>query len=278
MKRISILFALIVSAVVFSQNTINASASYNWVGWMSVFDTSNNYQFGQSWGVADLKTVLDTSANTITLKPNYNTYNATDSYWSDGAGNGNKIMEAITYYEPGTTYNEQDLTFTGNVISNNLNSAYTATIFIKALDPANGYATVYNNSIPMPSSGAYSITAPAASLTTGLLVQVGYIVKGLNANPINEALLGSVVIGAANLSTIEVGKKSLTFYPNPVNAGEMITVKENVKSLEIFDMNGRKVKSATSAKISSQGLAKGMYMMKVTNDKGENKTNKVVIK
>lgn len=77
---------------------------------------------------------------------------------------------------------------------------------------------------------------------------------------------------------VEVSKNKLVIYPNPVNAGEMITVKENVKSLEIFDMNGRKVKSATSAKISSQGLAKGMYMMKVTNDKGENKTNKVVIK
>lgn len=75
-----------------------------------------------------------------------------------------------------------------------------------------------------------------------------------------------------------VGKNKLVVYPNPVNSGDLITVKESVKSLELIDMNGRKVKSSSNSSISSKDLAKGIYLIKVTNNKGEISTTQVIVK
>lgn len=277
MKRFYYLMAIFSSILLFSQNTINTNASASWTGYVNVFDLSNAYLWGSAWGVSDLKTEIDTSANTITLKPNYNTYAAGDAYWSDGA-NGNKIIEANTYYEPGATYNGQDLTFTGNVSANTLVSEFTAVAFIKVLDPNNGYATVYNNSIPLPASGVFTITAPAANLATGLLIQVGFTVKGVNANPIKEATNGSVVISPANLSTSSVIKKVIGVYPNLINAGDIVTVNGKIKNLEIYNTSGQKMKSSNRQTVSSQGLAKGLYIIKVTTETGEEQTSKFIVK
>ena len=79
----NLLIALSGITSLFAQNTINFSASDNWTGYMNVFELPANggaYLFGSAWGVADLKTVIDSTANTITLKPNYNNYadNPTD--------------------------------------------------------------------------------------------------------------------------------------------------------------------------------------------------------
>ena len=70
-----------------AQNNIAADPADNWVGYMNVFDMSNAYQFGSGWGLSDLKTTLDVTANTITLQPNFNTYadNPGDAYWQNGA-------------------------------------------------------------------------------------------------------------------------------------------------------------------------------------------------
>lgn len=278
MKRFYSLITIFAGLFIYSQNIINANATYNWIGYMNVFDTSNNYVFGQSWGVSELKTEIDTSANTITLKPNYNTYNAADSFWSDGAGNGNKILEATTYYEPGATYNGQNLTFTGNVSTNNLSNLYTAVVFIKALDPSNGYATVYNNSIAIPASGTFSINAPASSLTTGLLVQVGFTIRGINANPTTESANGSIVISPANLSTTSVSKKSLSIYPSLLIQGESIQINTKVKNVEVYSITGQKLKVSTSQIISSAGLSKGLYVIKAVTENGEVQTSKFIVK
>lgn len=278
MKRFYSLITIFAGLFIYSQNTINANATYNWIGYMNVFDKSNNYVFGQSWGVSELKTEINTSANTITLKPNYNTYNAADSFWSDGAGNGNKILEATTYYEPGATYNGQNLTFTGNVSTNNLSNLYTAVVFIKALDPSNGYATVYNNSIAIPASGTFSINAPASSLTTGLLVQVGFTIRGINANPTTESANGSIVISPANLSTTSVSKKSLSIYPSLLIQGESIQINTKVKNVEVYSITGQKLKVSTSQIISSAGLSKGLYVIKAVTENGEVQTSKFIVK
>ncbi len=103
------------------------------------------YIFGSPWALPDVKTTVDGGSNTITLQPNFNTYNGADSFWSDGNGNGNKLMEANTYIENGA-WNGSDLTFTGTVESNTLADGYTATYFIKALNPAAGFSDALGGS------------------------------------------------------------------------------------------------------------------------------------
>lgn len=177
----------------------------DWTAYMNVFDNESGSQgafaFGQPWGVPDVKTTVSVSnpgtiiGDQLILQPNFNAYadNPGDSFWRDNAGagpGGNKWMEANTYAEtnPLTT---TSYTFRGTVDSNTLDSAYLAEAFIKVLDPDQGFATVLNDRISLPASGPFVVTSDL-SLYQGMVLQSGFTVNGLNANPVNEATLGSV--------------------------------------------------------------------------------------
>ena len=180
----------------------------DWVGYMNVFNNDGGSQggfvFGQGWGVADLKTTVTTSnpgtiiGDQLVLQPNFNTYtdNPGDPFWRDNAGagpGGNKWMEANTFVETNplavTSY-----TLQGTVDANDLDTnLYTAEAFIKVLDPNQGFATVLNDRITLPSAGPFVVTSDL-SLYQGLILQAGFTMNGLNANIVNETAYGSVSV------------------------------------------------------------------------------------
>jgi hypothetical protein len=88
------------------------------------------------------------------------------------------------------------LTFTGKVAIYTLDSGYTAEAFIKAIDPLNNYSTVIDIRAPLSAGQTFTIST-AGVIPLGLLVQYGFAIKGLNANPAQEAALGKVVVGPA---------------------------------------------------------------------------------
>ncbi len=267
----------------FAQNDVNLSASDNWVGYMNWFELSGAYVTGASWGVADLKTEIDSSANTITLKPNYNTFadNPTDPYWVDTVSNtGNKVMEATTYVEPGSTFNGNDLTFSGSVSSNTLDTNYTATFFIKALDPNNGYQDAFGGTkvFDLPASGNFSVSATAAELAAGLIIQYGFTVRGVNANPANEANLGSVVVTAPIASSTKPLSQEAHFsvYPNPADDILMIQA-ENFETYRVFNNLGQNLLSGSyTNQINISDLNPGQYFVEIIS--GTSKKTKVFIK
>ncbi len=179
-----------------------------WVGYMNVFfndgGSQGGFVFGQGWGVADLKTTVTTSnpgtiiGDQLVLQPNFNAYtdNPGDPFWRDNAGagpGGNKWMEANTYAETNpiavTSY-----TLQGTVDANDLDTnLYSAEAFIKVLDPGAGFATVLNDRVALPASGPFVVTSDL-SLYQGKLLQVGFTMNGLNANPANEVAFGSVAV------------------------------------------------------------------------------------
>lgn len=251
LKSICFILFLGISSASISQNSVSFSASDNWTGYMNVFDFSGNYQFGSGWGVADLKSILNTTDNTLTLQPNFNTYadNPGDPYWQNGAI-GAKVMEASTYVEPGSTFNGVDLTFSGSVSSNTIDpSLYTAKYFIKALDPANGYADALGGSgvYDLPLSGNFSLTIPSSSLTAGLVVQYGFVVVGINANPADEATIGSVVIAEPSTVGITQSTESVfSMYPNPAKNVTQIMSNENIDKIVVRDVLGKSVMNINS--------------------------------
>ena len=260
--RISLLFTvcLLASSQSFSQNTVDASATDNWTGYMTVFDLGGAYMFGSGWGVADLKTTADSASNTITLQPNFNTYAdnvggaAGDvAYWTNSPDGGvtpgptgNKMMDANTFAEPGATFNGVDLTFRGSVSAYTLDtSLYTAKVFIKALDPAAGYADALSGVgvMDLPMSGNFSITIPGTDLAAGLIVQYGFNVYGVNANPADETAIGSVVVTGFSAPTQIESKATnrVSFYPNPANNQIRINANQTVDVLRIRDLTGKVV-------------------------------------
>jgi autotransporter-associated beta strand protein len=179
----------------------------DWTGYMNVFNndagSQGAYVFGSGWGVADLKTTvlaspgtgINVENNILELFPNYNTYadNPGDAFWRDNGGagpGGNKWMEANTFVED-QSITQDSITFGGRVDSYTLSPDYTAQAFIKVLDPGAGYTAVYSDAVNLADGPEFSMTADLL-FYSGLLLQTGFTVSGINANPSDEATLGSV--------------------------------------------------------------------------------------
>ncbi len=179
----------------------------DWTGYMNVFNndagSQGAYVFGSGWGVADLKTTvlaspgtgINVENNILELFPNYNTYadNPGDAFWRDNGGagpGGNKWMEANTFVED-QSITQDSITFGGRVDSYTLSPDYTAQAFIKVLDPGAGYTAVYSDTVNLADGPEFSMTADLL-FYSGLLLQTGFTVSGINANPSDEATLGSV--------------------------------------------------------------------------------------
>ncbi len=263
------IFLIAIAAVAMpanAQTTVTVNAGATWNGYMNVFDTSNNYQFGSAWGLPDVKTTFDTALNTVTLYPNYNTYAAGDAYWSNGAA-GNKIMEGNTYVESTTITGT--LTFTGTVVTKTLASQYNAVAFIKGLNPATGYSLDVFQSAPLVAGETFSVTA--TNIPAGLIVQYGFSVTGINANPITETTNGNVVVTATALGISEVKDSKVSLFPNP--AHNMLTIQSgvNVAKVEVMNTLGQTVLSSTSLNngtLDVSALTNGMYILHVTSEAG----------
>jgi len=194
-------FIMVVAAV--AALAAGQASAGDWRGWMSVFAKTpeggkGGYLWGSAWGVPDLKTTVVNGSgtgtaitnNVLDLFPNYNTYNAADSYWASGTV-GNKWLEAVTYVEPQAVITATSWTFSGNVSNYTLSPEYTAQAFIKVLDPLANYSMSLYSPVNLSGQSTFSITEDL-TFYQGQLLQVGFDVQGVNANPAAASSLGSV--------------------------------------------------------------------------------------
>ena len=265
------------------QNFVTADPNNAWGGYMEVFEVNadggaGNFVFGQPWGVEDLQTVLQPDVPNMILYPNFNAYNAEDPFWSNGEM-GNKIMRATTQVESWDMYNGAGLTFTGSVAEHTL-EGYETVYFIKCLDPDAGWTDMLGDAyvLPLPESGEFSVSVSGDLLPEGKLVQFGFSVIGLNANPAFD--YGKVVIGDIGLSIGENDSLDMVIYPNPVN-GDYVTIQTPLngdKLVEVFDINGRKVmeRLLTTDTLNVSSISAGMYIVKVTVEDQSN-VSKLII-
>lgn len=274
----SIVLTVFSFPTLFAQNTVDVSATDDWIGFMNVFFADGNYDFGSPWGVPDLKTTLDIDANTVILQPNFNTYadNPDDPNWVDQTtGEGAKVMEASTFVEPGDSFNGMDLTFEGAVISNTLADGYEAKYFIKALDPDDGFSDALGGSgiFDLPESGAFSVTITGDQLPAGLIIQYGFSVTGRNANPDNEADLGNVTVGSSVVSVNDLNdlQTRISIFPNPVSDVLSIDSESPVKSYQVSTLLGQTVLSGqtTNNNVEVSSLAAGTYLITVQVAEGQ---------
>ena len=288
MKKIyTILSILLLTSSAFAQNDVEVSASDSWIAYMTVFETPANgggYLFGSGWGVSDAQTTLDVGANTVTLQPNFNGYanSLTGApgdidFWTNSPDGGitpgplgNKLMEASTFAESDVTFNGSDLTFHGDVLANTLDPAYTASFFIKALDPANGYSDALGGAkiFPIPASGPFTVSATGAELAAGLVVQYGFTVEGINANPLNEAALGSIVIGVSDVGLNDFNSVQTNVYPNPASNELFISSEFEVVNFTIVNLAGQTVLEGEMSKADISVLETGSYVIHIATEQG----------
>ena len=105
-----------------AQNTVTVDANAEQLGYATVLNFDGSVAFGSTWGVPDLQTIVDPTNNTLSLYPNFNTYNdnPTDPYWVNQTSLlGNKFMVMETYVQS-TELVGSPLTFEGTVQENTL--------------------------------------------------------------------------------------------------------------------------------------------------------------
>ena len=159
--------------------------AYKWSAYVSWYtleagDTIGTRQGGDNWGdLADLPATWDNGV--ITLAPNTASYSAAG--WSD-SGDGAYFLEQTLKIEGTQGTSEilgKTVTFTGTVDSYTLDSRYTVTAFIKALDPASNNAPIAIEQVELSAAGDFAISAdlPAGDF----IPQLGFLLTGRNANP-----------------------------------------------------------------------------------------------
>ena len=265
-----------------SANSVDVTTSQAWNGYVNAFNVSDDgYAFGFSYPVADLRATP--TATSMTLEPNTAIWAAesTNAAWFDqNAATPTALLyiEASSYIE-NSGLAGSDLTFSGNVSVSDLGSGYSPVAFIKALDPNSGWATVVNNNVSISSTGDFTVSATAAELASGLVVQYGFSVTGPLADPADTSL-GSVVIGAATFGIEDTDIVAISLYPNPSNSvWNFRTTNSPITSIEVYNLLGKRVVSqrfnGEDAVISTQGLTDGIYIARVTTQSGT-KTVKLI--
>ncbi len=258
---------------VVAQNSVSVDAGAAWLGYANIFDpATGNFVFGEPWGVPDIKTVVDAGAGTLTLQPNFNTYaaNPTDPFWVDQTtGLGAKIFEGNSYIEDNSLAGEE-LTFSGNVNSNTLDGAYDALAFIKVFNA--NYSVLKIATAPLTGAN-FEVVFTDVNPAEDAVVQYGFQIIGLNANPDDEATLGSVVVSGGALSVNDFNTASFSVAPNPSNSvWNVRSAQYDMTQVVLFDVLGKKVAQfnnpGTALAIDNSNLSKGAYFAQINTASG----------
>lgn len=265
-----------------AQNTVTINGAATWNGYANVYQTNGtSWIFGQGWGVPALKSTITASTNTIKLQPNFNAYaDATSAddiaYWRNGT-TGNKVFEGNTFIENNALAG-QVLTFKGTVTENTITSAHSVVAFIKGLNPNTGWSSDVYITTPLTTTGDFTITTGTA-IPTGLVVQYGFTVKGLNANPANETALGHVTVTSVNLANESFDAAQVKLYPNPASTSITLENESAIELVSIYNVVGQEVKVAApnsnTITLDISNLETGIYVIKSISE-GRTSTSKFV--
>ena len=265
--------ALSLSMGVAAQNTVSVDAGGNWLGYANIFDpATGDYVFGEAWGIQDIKTVVDAGAGTLTLQPNFNTYadNPTDPFWVDQTtGLGAKLFEGNSYIEDNSLAGAE-LTFSGNINSNTLDAGYDAIAFIKVFNA--NYSVLKIATAPLTGAN-FEVVFTDVNAAEDAVVQYGFQIIGLNANPDNEAALGNVVVSGGALSVNDFNAASFSVAPNPSNAvWNVRSAQYDMTQVVLFDVLGKKVAQfnnpGSALAIDNSNLSKGAYFAQISTASG----------
>lgn len=176
----------------------------NPVGEVNVFanngGSAGGWLFWSGWGLNDLQ-ARTTDNRTFLLAPNTNTYgNGTDPYWVDIPNqDGNKWMVATCHFRLNPIVSETSGTFSFDVTAFDLDPRYTLKGFIEVLDPGNNWQPVVSagQEVVITSTGSHTLNAPNLAPYSGMVLQAGWRMEGLNANPATN--WGSATVTATAL-------------------------------------------------------------------------------
>lgn len=274
MKRVLLALVLLVGTSFSSiaQNTVEVDATAEYFGYANVFELPANggdFVFGEAWGVPDIKSVVDAGGGTITLQPNFNTWNPADPFWVEN-GEANKIFEGNTYVEDNSLAGAE-LTFVGGVVSNTISSDYEVVAFIKVFNA--DFSFLKEETAPVVEGQNFAVVYTNVE-PEDTHVQYGFKVTGPVADPANEGALGSVVVSQELvLSVGDTEALQVAVYPNPSKTVWNInTANSQIQKVAIYDISGKLIQQidggSNNVQINSAAYQTGVYMANVETELG----------
>lgn len=184
---------LLLGAALSAQATVQVGVDpqKSWIGFMNWLDmpADGGAFAGQGfWGVADLAAEFSGSALTLTPNTSIDRDYPNDPYWWKADGSSNKIMSANVFVIDASLPG-QSIVFSGMVLSNTLDSDYSARAFIRAFN-ADFSSMLSNVEVPLVSGQAFLV--PYQSTLADANIEYGFETIGPDARLGNT--LGSVVI------------------------------------------------------------------------------------
>jgi hypothetical protein len=240
-----------------------------------------DYLFG--WGLINAEkgaNLISSTANNVTIMEE-NTLQDGLSYTIDVFATGTEpLVVSLSWTDRAGTANNGVNDPTNLVLVNDLDVRVVGnneTFFPWTLDPQNpSLAAVRNSDNFRDNYEQIQIDMPVAGTYTIQVTHKGSLVSGQQ----NYSLLVSGI--NQTLSSASFSASDFSLYPNPArNSFNLITPNNSEdKTLEIFDIQGRKViskiVSSTQSEINTQGMPSGVYLVKVSASNGS-ETKKLVI-
>ena len=150
-------------------------------------------------------------------------------------------------------------------------STYTTIAFIKVFNA--DYSFLKQVDVALGGAGSsFSLTYNDVE-SEDAVVQYGFQVLGLNANPLNEAALGSVVVTSDEIAGVnDVNAINVSVYPNPTINNINIQSDEQITNVVVYNTLGQLVMNAapdaTNFSMETANLDAGIYFAKLSTEKG----------
>ena len=150
-------------------------------------------------------------------------------------------------------------------------STYTTVAFIKVFN--SDFTVLKQESVALGGDGSsFSVTYDNVE-SDDAVVQYGFQVLGLNANPVNEAALGSVIVTSDEIAAVnDFNAINVSVYPNPTINKINIQSDEQITNVVVYNTLGQMVKSAspnaTNFSMETANLDAGIYFAKLSTEKG----------
>lgn len=203
----------------------------------------------------------------------YNDYNMTFSYGNSStsqANGGSFTSNRVDYFG-----------YLNNFYATATHTANTWYHFVYTYDGTT--AKIYRNGVLVGSSGmGWNTTSSNNQFRLGIGVGNEYAFNGA----IDDLKIYNLDLSATEVSSLYTNnsltaenftvENKIKLYPNPVNDILNIKTSGTVKSVEIFNTSGAKVKEENITAIDMKKLPAGMYMVKITDSEGKTITKKVI--
>lgn len=244
-----------------------------------------NLSNDRGWYVYLRNGIVSLSCNYLwrwTANGGLNTYTGQTGWWDCASNiniadnNWHHVAITITgrsYYNyagaPNWAFENVYKIYVDNVLKNTITRTYNAT----TATGGNGTSSpdfLPNNNVVIGNNSYGNLAA--ANRYTDTIDDIRFYKTTLSA-----ANVTSLYQELGYLSTNDFNSFSdFSIYPNPTNDFISVKSNENIESLEILSLEGRKIKSANASTIDISNLSTGIYLLQVKTEEGKTGIKKVI--